>query len=303
MQFFNIFGSLFGYVLWAAYSFVNNFGIAIIIFTLLFKFVLFPSSVKQQKSMAANSKRQARQRALQEKYGNDKQKYNEELQKLYEKENFSPFSGCLSSFLPFIVMLGIYYSVVRPLSNVLHIASDKVAQLTQYINTIPGLALNTSSIYSEIELLRVFENVSSLDGVTSILTGDEIEKIKVLTGGFNFLGLDLLATPKFTGGWILLIPILCLVTSVGSQAFMMFQKGNPMSQQQGCMKYMFLALPLLTAWIAYTVPAAVGFYWICSTVFGFVQTLIMNKFYSPDILNAKAEAAHVARLELDEKNY
>ena len=51
------------------------------------------------------------------------------------------------------------------------------------------------------------------------------------------------------------------------------------------------------------VPAAVGFYWICSTVFGFVQTLIMNKFYSPDILNAKAEAAHIARLELDEKNY
>ena len=303
MQFFNIFGSLFGYVLWAAYSFVNNFGIAIIIFTLLFKVVLFPSSVKQQKSMAANSKLQARQRALQEKYGNDKQRYNEELQKLYEKENFSPFSGCLSSFLPFIVMLGIYYSVVRPLSNVLHIASDKVAQLTQYINTIPGLALNTSSIYSEIELLRVFDNVSSLSGVTNILTGDEIEKINVLTGGFNFLGLDLLATPKIAGGWVLIIPILCLVTSVGSQAFMMFQKGNPMSQQQGCMKYMFLALPLLTAWIAYTVPAAVGFYWICSTVFGFVQTLIMNKFYSPDILNAKAEAAHVARLELDEKNY
>ena len=303
MQFFNIFGSLFGYVLWAAYSIVNNFGVAIIIFTLLFKVVLFPSSVKQQKSMAANSRLQAKQRALQEKYGNDKQKYNEELQKLYEKENFSPFSGCLNSFLPFIVMLGIYYSVVRPLSNVLHIASEKVAQLTEYINTIPGLALNTSSIYSEIELLRVFDNVSSLSGVTNILTGEEIEKINVLTGGFNFLGLDLLATPKFAGGWVLIIPILCLVTSVGSQAFMMFQKGNPMSQQQGCMKYMFLALPLLTAWIAYTVPAAVGFYWICSTVFGFVQTLIMNKFYSPDILNAKAEAAHVARLELDEKNY
>ncbi|MBQ8538771.1 MAG: YidC/Oxa1 family membrane protein insertase [Ruminococcus sp.] len=154
-----------------------------------------------------------------------------------------------------------------------------------------------------MELLRVFDNVSSLSGVTNILTGEEIEKINVLTGGFNFLGLDLLATPKFAGGWVLIIPILCLVTSVGSQAFMMFQKGNPMSQQQGCMKYMFLALPLLTAWIAYTVPAAVGFYWICSTVFGFVQTLIMNKFYSPDILNAKAEAAHVARLELDEKNY
>lgn len=301
-QFFNIFGSLFGYVLWAAYSFVNNFGIAIIIFTLVFKVVLFPSSVKQQKSMAANSKLQARQRALQEKYGNDKQRYNEELQKLYEKENVSPFSGCLTSLLPMFVMLGIYYSVVRPLSNVLHIAGDKVAQLTEYVNSIPGLSLNVSSIYSEIELLRIFDSISTQSGVSNILTGDEIEKIKLLSGGFKFFGLDLLSTPKFAGGWILLIPILCLVTSVGSQVFMMFMKGNPMSQQQGCMKYMFIALPVLTAWIAYTVPAAVGFYWICSTVFGFVQTLIMNKFYSPDILNAKAEAAHIARLELDEKN-
>lgn len=301
-QFFNIFGSLFGYVLWAAYSFVNNFGIAIIIFTLVFKVVLFPSSVKQQKSMAANSKLQARQRALQEKYGNDKQRYNEELQKLYEKENVSPFSGCLTSLLPMFVMLGIYYSVVRPLSNVLHIAGDKVAQLTEYVNSIPGLSLNVSSIYSEIELLRIFDSISTQSGVSNILTGDEIEKIKLLSGGFEFFGLDLLSTPKFAGGWILLIPILCLVTSVGSQVFMMLMKGNPMSQQQGCMKYMFIALPVLTAWIAYTVPAAVGFYWICSTVFGFVQTLIMNKFYSPDILNAKAEAAHIARLELDEKN-
>ncbi len=302
MQFFNIFGSIFGYVLWAAYYFVNNFGIAIIIFTLLFKVVLFPSSVKQQKSMAANAKIQAKQRALQEKYGNDKQRYNEELQKLYEKENVKPFGGCLTSLLPMFVMLGIYYSVVRPLSNVLHIASDKVAQLSEYVNSIPGISLNSSSLYSEIELLRIFDSISTQSGVTEILTGDEIEKIKMLSGGFNFLSLDLLSTPKFAGGWVLMIPILCLVTSVGSQVFMMFMKGNPMSQQQGCMKYMFIALPVLTAWIAYTVPAAVGFYWICSTVFGFIQTLIMNKFYSPDIMIAKSEAQHIARLELDEKN-
>ncbi len=302
MQFFNIFGSIFGYVLWAAYYFVNNFGIAIIIFTLLFKVVLFPSSVKQQKSMAANAKIQAKQRALQEKYGNDKQRYNEELQKLYEKENVKPFGGCLTSLLPMFVMLGIYYSVVRPLSNVLHIASDKVAQLSEYVNSIPGISLNSSSLYSEIELLRIFDSISTQSGVTEILTGDEIEKIKMLSGGFNFLSLDLLSTPKFAGGWVLMIPILCLVTSVGSQVFMMFMKGNPMSQQQGCMKYMFIALPVLTAWIAYTVPAAVGFYWICSRVFGFIQTLIMNKFYSPDIMIAKSEAQHIARLELDEKN-
>ena len=303
MEIFNFFGSIFGYLLWAAYYLVNNFGIAIIIFTLVFKIVLFPSSVKQQKSMAANAKLQAKQKAIQEKYANDKQKYNEELQKLYEKENISPFGGCLTSLLPMVIMLGIYYAVVRPLTNVLHISKDAVAALSDYVNTIPGISINTSgSIYYQIDLLRIFNNISDHSAVKEILTGDEIEKIQSLTGGFNFMGLDLLSTPKVVGGWLLLIPILCLVTSVGTQIFTMFMKGNPMNNQQGCMKYMFIALPMFTAWIAYTVPAAVGFYWIWSTLFGFVQTLIMNKFYSPDQVNAKAEAAHIARLELEEKN-
>ncbi len=300
MGIFNFFGSIFGYILWAAYSLVENFGIAIIIFTLLFKIVLFPSSVKQQKSMAANSKLQAKQRALQEKYGNNKQKYNEEVQKLYEKENVKPFAGCLTSLLPMLVMLGIYYSVVKPLSNTIHLAADKVTELFNYVNTLPGIYYDSSQIYSEIGVLRIFNSIADHQAVTGILTGDEIAKIESLSKGFNFLGLDLLGTPKTDMGWLILIPVLCLVTSVGSQVFMMFQKGSPMQNQQGCMKYMFIALPLLTAYIAYTVPAAVGFYWICSTVFGFVQTLIMNKYFSADVLNAKSEAAHISRLELQE---
>ncbi len=303
MEIFNFFGSIFGYLLWAAYHLVNNFGVAIIIFTLVFKIVLFPSSVKQQKSMAANAKLQAKQKALQEKYANDKQKYNEELQKLYERENISPMSGCLTSLLPMVIMLGIYYAVVRPLTNVLHISKDAVAALSDYVNTLPGISINTSgSIYYQIDLLRIFNSISDHSAVKDILTGDEIEKIQSLTGGFNVLGLDLLGTPKVVGGWLLLIPILCLVTSVGTQIITMTMKGNPMANQQGCMKYMFIALPMFTAWIAYTVPAAVGFYWIWSTLFGFAQTLVMNKFYSPDQVNAKAEAAHIARLELEEKN-
>lgn len=303
MEIFNIIGSIFGYILWAAYYLVNNFGIAIIIFTLVFKIVLFPSSVKQQKSMAANAKLQAKQKALQEKYSNDKQKYNEELQKLYEKENISPFGGCLSSLLPMFVMLGIYYSVVRPLTNVLHISKDAIESLSNYVNTLPGISIDASgSLYYQIDLLRIFNNISDHSYVQEILTGDEIEKIQLLSGGFKFLGLDLLSTPKVAGGWLLIIPILCLVTSVGTQLFTMFMKGNPMNNQQGCMKFMFIALPMFTAYIAYTVPAAVGFYWIWSTIFGFVQTLIMNKFYSPDQVNAKVEAAHIARLEMEEKN-
>lgn len=305
---FNFFGSIFGYVLYFAFNLVGNFGVAIIIFTLLFKIILFQPSLKQQKQMAANSRLQAKQKELKEKYGNDKQKYNEEIQKLYEKENTSPFSGCLTSLIPLFVMLGIYYSVVRPLTNTLHIAGDKITHLLEYVNQIPGVAVNSSNLYAEIDVLRLFSNPKSYDvlinnsTVTSILSGDEIAKIKTLSGGFNFLGLDLLSVAKTEGifTWIMLIPVLCLVTSIGSQLILMTMNGSPMQGQQGCMKGMFIVFPFITAWIAYTVPAAVGFYWICSTVFSFVQSLILYKMFSPQMITAKAEAQHIALMEQNE---
>ena len=304
---FNFLGSIFGYILWAIYYVVPNFGVAIIIFTLIFKIVLFPASLKQQKSMAANSRLQAKQRELKEKYGNDKARYNEEVQKLYEKEGTSPFSGCLNSLFPMFVMLGIYYSVSRPISNMLHIASDKVTSVLETINHIPGISINSSGIYSQIDLIRLFNSpkafslLMSNTDISSTLSAADVEKIKGLSSGFNFLGLDLLSTPKNTmfTSWVIIIPILCLVTSVGSQIYMMRTNGS-MNNQQGCMKYTLLALPLLTAWIAYTVPAAVGFYWICSTVLGFVQAVIMNKMFSAQQITAKQQAQHIALLELQE---
>jgi len=297
---FNFLGSLFGYVLWAAYQLVNNFGVAIIIFTLVFKILLFPSSVKQQKSMASNAKFQAKQRELQKKYANNKQKYNEEVQKLYEKENIKPFGGCLSSLLPMFVMLGIFWSVSSPLSNVLHLDKNHIDLFGNFVNKIPGITFDMNNHYNQIGLLNYLNNSSILEGAKSIFTDVELAKIQNFSSGFDFLGLNLLATPSVDGGWTILIPVLSLVTSVGSQIFMMFSKNSPTKNQQGCMKFMFILLPLMTAYFAYIVPCAVGFYWIWSNIFGFVQTLIMNKFYSPEIITARSEAEHIARLELDE---
>ena len=126
MQIFNFFGSILGYLLWFLYTIFRNYGVAIILFTVILKLVMFPMSIKQQKSMASQSKLADKQKELQKKYGTNKQKYNEELAKLYEKEGVNPGSGCLTSLLPFPIMLGIYYSVILPLSNTLHIASGSI---------------------------------------------------------------------------------------------------------------------------------------------------------------------------------
>ena len=308
-QIFNVIGSLFGYILYGLFYVFQNFGVSIFFFTILTRLLIFPTSVKQQKSMAANSRLQAKQRELKEKYGNNKAKYNDEVQKLYAKEGASPFGGCLTSLVPMFVMLGIYYSVVRPLSNVIHIASDKMTDLISFVNGIPGVNVSTSNIYHEMDILRIFNNPQSFallqshgQGITSILSDTDINAIKGLSGGFNFLGLDLLDIPSANGFWsvIIIIPALVLITSIGSQLLTMRMQGNMMNQQQGCMKYMMLLLPLITVYISYIVPGAVGFYWICSTVIGFVQTVIINKFYSPQNLTAKAEAQHVALMEIKE---
>ena len=296
---FNFIGSIFGYVLWAIFWVFQNFGVAIIIFTLIFRAILFPSSIKQQRSMAANASLQAKQKEIREKYANNKAKQNEEIQKLYEKEGVSPMSGCATSLFPMFIMLGIYYSVVRPLSNVIHLSTEAINQ----INMIPGVYTTQNNIYSEINALRLFTNPSNVDLLINHgLPAKEITEIHNLAGGFNFLGLDLLSIPKDTGftSPIILIPILCLVTSLGSQILTMKMQGNPMQGQQGCTKYMLLLLPLLTVYISYIVPGAVGFYWVWSTIFGFVQTLLINKFFSAAHMNALSEAQHVALLEQKE---
>ena len=300
MDFFNFFGGLLGYILWFFYMVVKNYGVAIILFTVVVKLLLFPLSVKQQKSMAAQSKLAAKQKELQARYANKKDanskiKYQEELQKLYDKEGVHPMGGCLTTMLPFPIMLGLYYSVVFPLKNVLHLPSDSVQQALDLLQKIPGIGVNFSSnsFYNEMELVRHFDALR--DHLTGIFTGSELDQIASLSRGFQFLGLDLLKTPQTSefSTMLWLIPVLCLVSSWASQYFMMkFQPG--MQQQQGCMKVTMYALPLISVYFSYIMPGAIGFYWIISTLTSFASTLVMNRFFSPAQLTARAEAQRAA---------
>lgn len=308
----NFFGSFLGYLLWVFYQIFKNYGVAIILFTIVLKIVMFPFSIKQQKSMAANTKLSAKQKELQKKYGNDRIKMNDEMQKLYEKEGYNPASGCLPMLIPFPIMIGLYYTVVNPLSNALHLGKAAVAQAVAVLQTVPGISGSftyQNGFYNEMEIVRHF---SVLRPYLTMFTGDELSKIQSLSSGFNFLGLNLLGTPtdsaavnffqKFVSMFqsnLWLIPVLCLVSSIVTQIITMrLQPG--MQQQQGAMKMMMYILPAISAVFAMSVPAAVGFYWIISTITSLFQVLIVHAFFSPASLTAKAEAQRVALLELEE---
>lgn len=299
MQIFNFFGSIFGYLLWFLYTIFQNYGVAIILFTIIVKALVFPFSIKSQKSMAAQSRLAAKQKELQARYGNDKMKYNEELQKLYEKEGVNPGGGCLTTLLPLPIMLGIYYSVIFPLSNTLHVASDSIAKATEFVTRIPGVA--STSQYIELDIVK---NFAELKDYLTMFSAEDLAKIESFSHGFKFAGLDLLASPNTSSfaSMMWLIPVLALVT-YWAQTFIM-QKLQPQQQAAGggCMKVMLYGMPLLSAYWAFIMPGAVGFYGIISALVSFVQSLIQHKYYSAEQVSAHSEASrYVTLLQAEEK--
>lgn len=291
-------GSIFGYVLWFAYQLVHNYAFAILIFTIIAKLILFPSSIKQQKTMAGNARMQRKQAELREKYSNNREKLNEETQKLYEKEGVNPSAGCLTSIIPMFIMIGVFYSVAYPLTNTLHLDKAMVENAKNVLVSIPGLNISASAMYGgQIDIMKYF---NSFECIQACFEGAKISipEISQFCASFNFSGINLLETPSALGfSWYLIIPVLCFVTSVLSTVVMQKLNGTGAGQQQGCMNAMIFLLPLFSAYLAYTVPAAVGFYWICSTVLGFVQSLVLHYFFGPGMMVARSEAARVALLE------
>jgi len=303
LDIFNIIGSLFGYILWFFYMIVKNYGLAVILFTIVIKLILFPVSIKQQKSMAANARMSAKQAELKKKYGNDTKKLNEEVSKLYEKEGANPASGCFTMAIPMLLLLGVYYAVINPLTNTLHIAKETVTSALNNLTTLPGIGTSFTSAYGQIDIIKLAQDANGRDFLGGFFDSSTVNSIVDYSNGFNFCGLDLLGKPSDSFSILIIIPILCFLTALLSQLFTMKMQGGAMGgqqQQQGCMKVMMIAMPLFSAWIAYGVPAAVGFYWIISTVLGFAQTVVLNHFYNAGKMTAKQEAQRIALLEINE---
>ena len=141
---FQFFANIFGYILNIINNFVGNYGLAIILFTVIVKLVMLPLSIKQQKAMKKNNKIQKQIKVLQFKYKNDPEKLNREMMELYKKENMSPFSGCFSTIIQFILLISIFYMVRFPLTYMKHI--DKT-QLDTYVQQMKDDGITVSQAY------------------------------------------------------------------------------------------------------------------------------------------------------------
>lgn len=284
-----------GYIISFFCSFCgNNFAVAIFLFTLFINLVFCPINIKQQKTAAKQARLKFRLEKLKEKYADDQAKFQQESAALYQEAGASPFSGCLLLFVRLPFMLGIYYAIQQPLSYIIRVNGDLLKKAAE------ALSINLADRGAE---LSVMNGLNKLDG---------FEALKEQIADFNltFFGIDLTETPKFSwnlgevfsdGSWLLwIIPLLSFVTSLISVMISnRLQKiNNPDAPKMGGM---MLIMPVISLWIAFTVPGAVGFYWACSNLVSMLIQIVMQVLYNPARVIALTEAKEArARREAEQ---
>ena len=126
---------IFGYLLNFIYEFVNNYGLAIIIFSIILKILLLPISISQQKTLKKSQKMQEKTREIQEKYKGNQEKINTEMIELYKREKMNPFSGCFSSIIQLVLLISIFLIVSKPLTHMKKVDPELIQQYTDEIKT------------------------------------------------------------------------------------------------------------------------------------------------------------------------
>jgi len=261
----------FGWIMKTCYDFVGSYGVALFLYAIITRVLLLPLSIKQQKTQLNMVRLRPYQEELMKKYGNNTQKYQQELMNLYQREGYSPMSSCLPTFIQLPVIMLIYTIVRRPLSYLAGMSLKEMWPAMQpYIEKFPD----------------VFKGIN-----TENFTRYELQAFPYLAGDINtkFLGIfELTAKPSdFLKGdgnfWLILIPILAGVTayltSWVSQKLSPAMTGD--QQTAGSMKMMNIMMPLISVWISYTYTSALGLYWIASNIVAIGQTVLLNRLYNP----------------------
>ena len=266
-----IFANLFGYLLNFLYNLVQNYGLAIILFSIVIKLLMLPLTIKQQKTMKKSLKLQEKMRTLQVKYQNNPEKLNQEMMELYKKENMNPFSGCFSSIIQIILLFAVFYLVRSPLTYMKKVDSELISKYTTEIQERE----EEKSAYTEIQIIRE--------------KGEEDPEVYINMG---FLGLDLSKVPgnSFEDIRVYIIPALYVISSAISIKLTNNIQGSkkkeentdsqdPMMQTNKMMNWM---MPIMSVSIALIAPLGLALYWLVNNILMIIERLILNKFMNQE---------------------
>lgn len=293
----------------------NQYFVAIIIFTIITRLLLLPLNVRQQKTMAKTTRLQPKIQKIQKKYPDprDRDKLNREMQDLYAREGHNPMQmGCGPMIFQMVFLMGIIGIIYYPISYVIGISEfegQSKAILDLILPIYQGIVGDPEAKITYLQL-NILENFDAYRQVLQaefpkMFTDDICAQIINFREGMFLFGLDMTAVPHWKDGIIVIIPILSLVTSLGSSVVstMIQKKNNPAAAQQNAsMLMMMLMMPFFSFYISFKVTAAVGFYWIISNIVAILQQIYIYKVHPPKKTQAKLMVENTIERRSREEN-
>lgn len=266
-----------GWVMLKLYELVNNYGLAIILFTLFSKVILLPFAMKSKKSMLRMSAFQPKMKAIEEKYKNDKDRYNQEIQKLYKEEKVNPLGGCLWTLLPWPIFIALYGVMRLPLTHMLGITADEITAI-QNLPVILNSGVDLATVSSnQLPLMNAIN--ANFDAVVAALPALEGRLVPI---NFDFFGMNLSAIPNWqylNPYWFL--PIISAAAMWFSSFILQKMQGQPQTDQQngGSMKFMVWFGPIMSLMIGFSWPASMSFYWVANSLLSTAQDSVLTLYY------------------------
>lgn len=254
--------NILGWVIRLIYNHSNYF-ISIILFTILTKLILLPLYISQIKSTEEMNKVAPMVKKIQEKYKDNKEKQSEELMKIYAEHKVNPVAGCLPALIQIPLILSMFYIVKQPLTYVINMPQEQIVEYTKtYLGKeevtekeVKAYEINVANEYDLIDM-NVSKYINLGKAPQDVFNKEESKKAHPIA---------------------LIVPILSIVFSIVSTK--LAQKNSNMTEEQLEMqKSMNVMMPLLSASIAYSMPLALGIYWLLGSILGILQQVFINKF-------------------------
>lgn len=289
---FNFFANIFGYILEWIYLLVKNYGLAIIIFSVLVKIVMLPISIRQQKTMKKNEKIQKELKILQIKHKGNPERLNQETMELYKRENVNPFGGCFTIIIQFILLISMFYLVKSPLTYMQKIDNNVIENEIVEIKKVNGEE-SISKGYPEMSVIKYLKQNNDTENQMYI--------------NMDFLGLDLSKVPQENfGDWkVFVIPVLYVISSILSiklttnmtnkkkekkekneeKALLTEENKAEMDQEEMAAqmnKSMSLMMPILSVSVSLIAPLGLALYWLINNIIMIIERLMLNKLFSKE---------------------
>ncbi len=268
-------------------SWAGNYILVLLIIAVLFELLLLPFGIKQQKNSIKQARLRPKEMAIRKKYAgrNDKatqQKMMLEIQELYKAEGYNQLGGCLPLLLQLPIILAIYNVVIKPLEYVVQLNTTTIEAIRKLVTEKLGAEILVGDNGS-IKLLTIikeqgleFFSRNDLDGAAYA----DLELHFSHLPDFNFLGLNMGATPTLAWNWLLIVPVITFIVYFASMKLTRKFSYQPAGQdeQVGCSNnIMDFMMPLFSLFISFSVPAAVGIYWVFKSILGTLKQFILSK--------------------------